>query len=165
MPRLAANLSLLFTELPFPERFAAAAAAGFSAVEMHYPYEFAASVLRDLLDRHGLRLVLFNSPRGNASAGEHGLACRAEERVRFADSIDTAVRYATALDCPVVHVLTGLVSPRWTGRRLSVCGRPAGGGRRYPCSTGVDGNGRGIERRRHARLPARHAVARRGPDS
>ncbi|EMX9269378.1 TPA: TIM barrel protein, partial [Klebsiella pneumoniae] len=74
MPKFAANLSMLFTELPFLERFAAAARAGFEAVEFLFPYEYAAGEIRQRLQENQLQLVLFNTPPGDVNAGEWGLA-------------------------------------------------------------------------------------------
>jgi hydroxypyruvate isomerase len=107
MPRLAANLSMLFTDLPLRHRFAAAAAAGFDAVELHYPYELAPAELSDLLDANALRLVLFNSRRGDAD--DHGLACARAHEARFFESIEDAARYAEITRCAAVHVPTGIV--------------------------------------------------------
>jgi hydroxypyruvate isomerase len=109
MPRFAANLSLMYTEHGFLDRFAAAAADGFRAVEYLFPYAFARDEIADRLKTHGLRQVLFNAPPGDFDAGERGLAClpgREEEfRRGFADQ---AVPYAKALGCPRVHVMAGL---------------------------------------------------------
>ena len=74
MPRFAANLSMMYNEVPFLERFAACAADGFEGVEFLFPYAFAAQAIRDELDRHGLRQVLFNAPPGDFDAGERGIA-------------------------------------------------------------------------------------------
>ncbi|VTP61223.1 Hydroxypyruvate isomerase [Serratia rubidaea] len=70
MPKFAANLSMMFTELPFLERFAAAADAGFKAVEYLFPYDYPADLLAEKLRRHGLQQVLFNTAPGDAAAGE-----------------------------------------------------------------------------------------------
>ena len=75
MPKFAANLSMLFTELPFLDRFEAAARAGFEAVEFLFPYAFDAQDIRSRLDAHGLKLVLHNLPAGDWEAGERGIAC------------------------------------------------------------------------------------------
>jgi hydroxypyruvate isomerase len=107
MPKLAANLNMLFTEVPLRQRFAAAAASGFDAVELHYPYELAPAELSELLAANALRLVLFNSRRGDAD--EHGLACGRAQEARFFESIEDAARYAEATRCAAVHVLTGMV--------------------------------------------------------
>ena len=75
MPRFAANLTMLFNELPFLDRFEAATAAGFEAVEFLFPYAYPAREIRDRLDANGLQLVLHNLPAGNWDAGERGIAC------------------------------------------------------------------------------------------
>ena len=109
MPRFAANLSLLYTELPFLERFAAAARDGFRAVEYLFPYAFAASDIAQRLQDHGLQQVLFNAPPGNWDAGERGLACLPGREAEFREGIAKAVEYAQALQCPRIHVMAGLV--------------------------------------------------------
>ena len=108
MPRFAANLSMLYPELPFLERFAAAAADGFEAVEYLFPYDFAPEVLAERLKAHGLRQVLFNAPPGNWDAGERGLACLPGREAEFREGLHRALRYAQALACPRVHVMAGL---------------------------------------------------------
>ena len=80
MPRFAANLTLLFNEVPFAERFAAAAAAGFRAVEYLFPYDHPPMTLRNALQEHGLQQVLHNLPAGNWEAGERGIACLVRNR-------------------------------------------------------------------------------------
>ena len=110
MPRFAANLSMLYPELAFMERFGAAARDGFSAVEYLFPYEFETSVLAAALRTHGLQEVLFNAPPGNWEAGERGLACLPGREKEFSDGIALALRYAQALQCPRVHVMAGIVS-------------------------------------------------------
>ena len=108
MPRFSANLSMLFTELPFPERFGAAAGVGFRAVEFLFPYEYAAEELRDTLGRAGLTLDLFNLPAGDWSAGDRGTAVFPERRAEFREGIDLAVRYATELGTRKLNCLVGL---------------------------------------------------------
>ncbi|CAI1535145.1 Hydroxypyruvate isomerase [Serratia quinivorans] len=111
MPKFAANLSMLFTELPFLERFEAAAAEGFTAVEFLFPYDYPAGLLAEKLRRHGLQQVLFNTAPGNADAGEWGLAAvPGREQAARAD-IDRALAYAIELNCPSVHVMAGVVPP------------------------------------------------------
>ncbi len=83
MPRLAANLTMLFNEAPFLERFERAARAGFKAVEFLFPYDYPAGQLQELLTRHGLQLVLHNLPAGNGAAGERGIACHPERVDEF----------------------------------------------------------------------------------
>ncbi len=107
MPRLAANLGMLFTEQPFLDRFAAAASAGFEAVEYFSPYEHPATVIRELLDRNRLQQALFNLPAGDRDAGESGLAILPGRRDAFAASLELALGYAQALGCPRLHVMAG----------------------------------------------------------
>ncbi len=109
MPRFAANLSLLYNELPFLDRFAAAAADGFQGVEYLFPYAWPAQTLVDPLERHGLTQVLFNAPPGDWDAGERGLACRPGREAEFRDGIALALEYAAVLGCPRVHVMAGRV--------------------------------------------------------
>ena len=111
MPRFAANLSLLYTERPFLERFAAAAADGFAGVEYLFPYDFAAAELAALLQTHGLQQVLFNAPPGDWAAGERGLACLPGREVEFAQGMEQALAYAAELQCPRIHVMAGVVAP------------------------------------------------------
>ncbi|MGH6931513.1 MAG: 2-oxo-tetronate isomerase [Dongiaceae bacterium] len=107
MPKFAANLSWLFQELPFLDRFGAAAKAGFCGVEVLFPYDTPAARLADQLSRHGLRQVLINAPPGDLSAGDHGLAALPGREAEFAKSLEAALTYATALDCPRIHVMAG----------------------------------------------------------
>ena len=107
MPRFAANLSLLFTELPFLDRFAAAAQAGFGAVECQFPYAFAAQAIRQRLADNGLKLVLHNLPAGDWDAGERGLACDPERGDDFRRSVDQAMEYAQALGVGQLNCLAG----------------------------------------------------------
>ena len=109
MIQLAANLSTLFTELPFPERFDAAGVAGFTAAECQFPYELDPEVISERLAATGLRLVLFNAPPGKA--GERGLASLPGREREFDASIDTVVRYVAATQCRRVHVMAGLLPP------------------------------------------------------
>jgi hydroxypyruvate isomerase len=109
MPRFAANLSMLYTELPFLERFGAAAADGFAGVEYLFPYEFSAADIAARLKKHGLQQVLFNAPPGNWAAGDRGMACLPEREAEFAQGLEMALAYATALQCPRIHVMAGIV--------------------------------------------------------
>ena len=109
MPRFAANLSMLYNEHAFIDRFAAAAADGFKGVEYLFPYAFAASDIAQRLQDHGLQQVLFNAPPGNWDAGERGLACLPGREAEFREGIAKAVEYAQALQCPRIHVMAGLV--------------------------------------------------------
>ncbi|MFI9779321.1 2-oxo-tetronate isomerase [Streptomyces sp. NPDC051956] len=109
MPRFAANLSTLYPEHDFPDRFAAAAADGFEAVEYLFPYAYEATELRRRLDLHGLRQVLFNAPPGNWDAGERGIAALPGREMEVRDGVERALEYAAELDCPRVHMMAGLV--------------------------------------------------------
>lgn len=97
MPKFAANLTLLFTEVPFPDRFERAARAGFEAVEFQFPYAFAADDIRQRLDANGLTLVLYNLPAGDWDAGERGIACQPDRVDEFRAGVARAIRYAQAL--------------------------------------------------------------------
>ncbi|MDO9406488.1 MAG: TIM barrel protein [Polaromonas sp.] len=107
MLRFSANLSTLFQQLPLRERFSAAAAAGFEAVEVWFPYEIPASELAALLKDHGLVCVGINSPPGDVSQGDWGLALDRSRQNLFDDSVAQAMAYAEAIDCPNVHVMAG----------------------------------------------------------
>jgi hydroxypyruvate isomerase len=108
MPRFAANLSMLYTEVPFLDRFAAAAADGFDAVEYLFPYEFEPAEIAARLKAHGLTQALFNLPPGDWSAGERGMACHPGREAEFAASIDQALIYAQATGCQRLHAMAGL---------------------------------------------------------
>lgn len=108
MPRFAANLSMLFTEVPFLDRFEAAAKAGFKGVEFLFPYAFDAGDIRSRLDANGLEVVLFNLPPGHWDEGERGITALKGREDEFAAGVDLALRYAEALGCPRVHAMAGL---------------------------------------------------------
>lgn len=108
MPRFAANLTMLFTELPFLDRFEAAARAGFEAVEFLFPYAFSVDELKQRLDAHELRLVLHNLPAGDWAAGERGIACLPGRTDEFRDGVATALRYAQALGVTQLNCLAGV---------------------------------------------------------
>lgn len=109
MPRFAANLSMLFTELDFLDRFEAAARAGFEAVEFLFPYAWPAEEIRDRLTRHGLRCVLHNLPPGDWDAGERGIACLPDRRDEFEAGVERALQYAAVLGVGQLHCLAGVV--------------------------------------------------------
>jgi hydroxypyruvate isomerase len=111
MPRLAANLTMLFGEVGFPDRFEAAAGAGFRAVEYLFPYPYEPQVLREQLRAHGLEQVLHNLPAGNWAAGERGIACLPDRVDEFKAGVAQAIKYATALDCSRVNCLAGIAPP------------------------------------------------------
>lgn len=109
MPRFAANLSMMYNEVPFMERFAAAAADGFDAVEYLFPYEFDPKALAAQLQAHGLVQALFNLPPGYWAAGERGLACHPGREREFTAGLERAISYAQATDCKRLHVMAGLI--------------------------------------------------------
>ena len=110
MPRFAANLSMMYTEHPFTDRFAAAAADGFRGVEYLFPYAVPRTELAQRLTDAGLEQVLFNAPPGNFEAGERGLACLSERQPEFRRGLlEQAIPYALALKCPRIHVMAGLM--------------------------------------------------------
>lgn len=116
MPRFAANLTVMFNEVPFLERFAQAAKAGFSGVEFLFPYEWGASEIAGELRRHGLTQALFNLPPGDWAGGERGLAGLPGREAEFAESVETGIAYAKALGCERLHAMAGLV-PEGADRR------------------------------------------------
>ncbi|BDG61966.1 hydroxypyruvate isomerase [Caldinitratiruptor microaerophilus] len=111
MPRLAANLTMLFTEVPFLERFGAARAAGVRAVEFLFPYEYEPDVVRRELEKNGLELVLFNLPAGNWAAGDRGIAADPRRVDEFRAGVEKAVRYARELGAPRLNCLAGKRAP------------------------------------------------------
>jgi hydroxypyruvate isomerase len=108
MPRFAANLTLMFNELPFLDRFAAAAAAGFEAVEFLFPYEYPAEAIGARLTQHGLTQALFNLWPGDWPNGERGFAARPDKFAELQQSLQRALPYAQATGAKRVHVLAGL---------------------------------------------------------
>ncbi len=108
MPKFSANLSMLFTELPFLDRFEAAARAGFGGVEYVGPYEFPAAEIAARLRANGLTQALFNLPAGDWPKGERGLACLPDRIADFRAGVDQAIDYAHALDCRTVNCLAGI---------------------------------------------------------
>jgi hydroxypyruvate isomerase len=107
MPKIAANLTMLFTEAPFLDRFERAAKAGFTAVEFLFPYAFDAADIKKRLDAHGLTLVLHNLPAGNWDAGERGIACHPDRVEEFRAGVATAITYAKALGVGQLNCLAG----------------------------------------------------------
>ena len=95
MPQFAANLTMLYNELPFLDRFAAAAQSGFKAVEFLFPYDFAAEEIAQRLKDHRLQLVLHNLPAGYWAGGERGIACHPDRISEFRDGVQKALDYAT----------------------------------------------------------------------
>lgn len=147
MPQFAANLSTMYPELPFLERFAAAARDGFKAVEYLFPYAWPQEELKSRLQAHGLQQVLFNAPPGGGEAasiarawdsGDRGTACIPGREAEFRAGVALALDYAIALDCPRIHCMAGLAAPdmkasalratiianlRWAAREAAQCGR------------------------------------------
>jgi len=108
MPRLAANLNFLFQELPFLDRFAAAADAGFRAVELTNPYEAAAEAIAERLTRHSLTLALLNMPAGDTARGERGFGALPGREAEFMRGAERALFYARITQCRRVHALSGV---------------------------------------------------------
>ena len=107
MPQFAANLTMLFTELPFLDRFAATRQAGFKAVEFLFPYAWPAKQIKDLLDTHQLKLVLHNLPAGDWEAGERGIACHPNRMQEFRQGVEQAIVYANTLGVKQLNCLIG----------------------------------------------------------
>lgn len=110
MPRFAANLSMMFTEHSFMDRFGAAAAAGFEAVEFLFPYAETASAIRAALDAHGLTQALYNAPPGDWDAGEKGLAGLPGREAEFEAAMEKALDYAAAIRPDALHVMAGIAA-------------------------------------------------------
>ena len=111
MPKFAANLSMMYQEHAFLERFGAAAKDGFKAVEYLFPFEHPAAVIRARLDEHGLAQALFNGPPGDWAAGERGLASLPGREDEFKRGVATALEYARVLGNDRVHLMAGLIKP------------------------------------------------------
>jgi hydroxypyruvate isomerase len=109
MPRFSANISVLFTECELPERFAAAADAGFAAVEIQFPYDHPPRQLARAREAAGVEVALFNLPAGDIPAGERGIACLPGREADFRAGVARAAEYAEALECACVNVLAGLL--------------------------------------------------------
>jgi hydroxypyruvate isomerase len=123
MPKFNANLSMLFTEAPFPDRFAAAAESGFRGVEYLFPYAFEKDDIAERLHKNGLTQVLFNLPAGDWDAGERGIACHPDRVSEFQDGVGKAIDYAKTLGCAQVNCLSGIapqgVEPQAARRTLA----------------------------------------------
>jgi hydroxypyruvate isomerase len=111
MPRFAANLSMLFTEVPFLDRFAAAARAGFDAVEFLFPYDHTPQAIDQQRRAHNLLIVLLNMPPGDWAEGDRGTACIPGREPEFRAGIEQALLYAQALNVPRIHVMAGIAPP------------------------------------------------------
>ena len=108
MPKYAANLTMLFNELPFLERFGAAARNGFKGVEFLFPYDFEPQQLQEQLQQHRLEMVLHNLPAGNWAGGERGIACHPDRVDEFEQGVESALRYAKALGTQRINCLVGI---------------------------------------------------------
>ena len=108
MPKFAANLSMMFNEVPFPERFAAAANAGFKGVEFLFPYDYTPAEVAGWLKENKLENALFNLPPGDFAGGERGIASLPGREQEFRDGVAKAIDYALALGTPKVHCMAGL---------------------------------------------------------
>src|SRR5436853_6487267 len=118
MPKLASNLSMLFPQIDFLDRFAAAANAGFRAVEYQYPYSWSPEESPSRAGGAGLHVVLHIMPRGDPQRSEHGTACLPGREARFRDDLEIAVRYARAAGCRRVHCMAGIAPPGADHARL-----------------------------------------------
>jgi hydroxypyruvate isomerase len=108
MPKFAANLSMMFNERPFLERFEAAAKAGFTAVEYLFPYDYPAEVVAETLRGAGLKQALFNMPPGDWAAGDRGLASFPDRREEFEAALVTAIAYGKVIGTPLLHMMAGI---------------------------------------------------------
>lgn len=109
MPDFAVNLSMLFTEVPLPERFAAAAQQGFDKVEIQFPYELPAAQIAALLAVNQQQLVLLNAPAGNWHSGDRGIACHPHRVDEFRQGVALAIEYSRELNCNNINILSGIV--------------------------------------------------------
>lgn len=109
MPNFAANLTMMFTEVPFLDRFQAAKDAGFGAVEFLFPYEHTVPEVSARAQEAGVKVALFNMPPGDWTAGERGIAALSDRKEEFQVGVTRAIEYARALDCKTLHLMSGLV--------------------------------------------------------
>ena len=109
MPKFSANLTMMFNEVEFLDRFERASKAGFKAVEYMFPYEWSKGQLASQLESHSLEQVLFNLPAGDWAGGERGIACLPGREGEFRDGVESALDYAGALNCPTLNCLAGLM--------------------------------------------------------
>src|SRR6195256_5271667 len=108
MPRFCANISMLFKEVEFPERFEAAARAGFNAVEIQFPYTWEKGRLAQIAQHAGVEVVLINIPAGDSEKGDRGIACLPSRIPEFRDSVAKAIEYSKALGCKQMNCLAGV---------------------------------------------------------
>jgi 2-dehydrotetronate isomerase len=118
MPRFAANLTTMYREHDFLDRFAAAVKDGFTAVEYMFPYEYPAETLRGLLQEHGLRQVLFNAPAGDWNKGDRGTTSIPGREAEFREGFERAIDYAQVLECPRIHAMAGVMPGDGDRRRF-----------------------------------------------
>jgi hydroxypyruvate isomerase len=111
MPKFSANLGFLWTDLPLLDRIAAAASAGFRAVELHWPYGVPAELVKQACEKHGVELLGINTPVGNAAKGDFGLGALPGRQADFAKSFHQAADYARQSDASAVHVMAGVIEP------------------------------------------------------
>ena len=140
-----ANLTMLFNEVPFLDRFRAAKDAGFQGVEYLFPYAHHKQELVELLETNGLTQVLHNLPAGNWAGGERGIACHPDRVAEFQDGVGTAIDYAQALDCKQLNCLVGITpsrsrggeDPRYAGAQPAVRGGGAQARRDHVADRGL----------------------------
>lgn len=108
MPKFCANLSMMYNEVDFLDRFGAAGKAGFKGVEFLFPYAYDKNQLVDLTRKHDLQVILFNMPAGDWNAGDRGMACDPARTAEFQDQVGKSIDYALALGCPQIHCMAGL---------------------------------------------------------
>lgn len=121
MAKFAANLSMMFNEVPFIQRFERAANAGFNGVEYLFPYEEDADVIANELNKYHLTQALFNMPAGNWGEGERGMASIPGREAEFVEGVQTALQYAKALGCKQVHAMAGKVDKNYTTEQQTAC--------------------------------------------
>lgn len=121
MPKFAANLSMMFNEVTFLQRFERAAKAGFHGVEFLFPYQEPVDVIKEQLEKHHLQQVLFNMPPGDWQAGERGIASLPDREEEFKTGVAQAIHYATMLKCSQIHVMAGLLQPHLTYAEQRQC--------------------------------------------
>ena len=111
MPRFSANISMLFKELEFPERFDAAAQAGFKAVEIQFPYSWGKGMLAQIAGHAGVEVVLINMPAGDPGKGDRGIGCLPGRDAEFREGVEKGIEYSRALGCKQVNCLAGVAPP------------------------------------------------------
>jgi hydroxypyruvate isomerase len=118
MPTFSANLTMMYQEVDFLDRFSLAAADGFEYVEFLFPYTYPAQAIVDQLTTHGLKLQLFNLPPGDYQAGERGIAILPDRQKEFDDGLALAIEYAQAMDCPNLHLMAGIIPEGYSAQEL-----------------------------------------------